>query len=110
VDSANNWLDIALNNKEWMIKIISASYPLNTSLLECYSDRWNFDGHGGSLSSNTSFIWTEGLIERYADRWDWDALSTNGSLRQLIRTIDEKTIGKIMNALCDSDNKTVDVD
>jgi hypothetical protein len=75
LESANNWLDMALNNKEWMLKLISISYPLSTSLLA-----------------------------RYADRWDWDALIYNRSLHQLIGTIDEKTIVKLMDDISDSDN------
>jgi hypothetical protein len=41
VESANNWLDIALNHKQQMIKTISTSYPLSTSVLERYADQWH---------------------------------------------------------------------
>ena len=76
VENARKWINFASNNKEWMVGVISQSYPLRISLLERYGKilDWN------RLSSNESLPWSEALINRYADKWDWNRLSSNESL------------------------------
>jgi hypothetical protein len=56
VESANNWLDIALNHKQQMIKTISTSYPLSTSVLERYADQWHRDEQNADVLTHRGYV------------------------------------------------------
>jgi hypothetical protein len=56
VESANNWLDIALNHKQQMIKTISTSYPLSTSVLERYADQWHRGEQGADVLTHRDYV------------------------------------------------------
>jgi hypothetical protein len=60
-----------LENRDFMISMISQYYPFSESLLEQKKDVWDWC----ELSGNENLPWSADLIDRYKDKWDWNELS-----------------------------------
>jgi hypothetical protein len=89
---------VVRRHPEFLVKGLSAHYPIDADVLEHFADEWNWEALSalhwtleridcyeekwdwGRLSCNSFLPWTQDLIERYADRWDWPGLSGNAGL------------------------------
>jgi hypothetical protein len=63
-------------HREFLVKGLSAHYPIDSDLLERYADEWDWK----ALSANPALNWRRELIDCYKDKWDWGRLSCNAAL------------------------------
>jgi len=83
-------LNLAIENSNQFIELLSTKYPLTEYLIEKYKTKW---GWGKSpfvgLSCNVSLPWSIELIAKYRDEWSWNELSNNDSLPWSIYLIEK---------------------
>jgi hypothetical protein len=69
---------------EFLVKGLSAHYPIDADVLEHFADEWDWPG----LSANSALQWSLELVDRYENEWDWEQLSRSSALPWSAELID----------------------